>query len=929
MTRLLQNGSLVLILSLSVSACSSVGNILTKGDQSPTLSDLYSRPIPVIDEQPIAKSRELAEQSYRQMLDLDEGSAMRPEALRRLADILSDVNAIMNDDDELDEVALAEATALYNEALEEYPDYRSRDKILYQLARINDQNGDPDKSHLYLNELVEQYPESGYLQEAQFRRGEYLFIEKQYNNAQAAYESVIEIDEKTKFYEPALYKKGWALFKQNEYELAVNEFTTILDRRVANGQRDLEKLSRPQRERIDDSLRAISLSFVYQEGADTALEYFTKYGARKYEELVYVKLAEYYIDKERFTDGAETYAGFLQRNPWHENAADFQTQVIATLKKGNFPSLELEARKEFVTLFDVDSEYWEYYPIADNNHIVDEVKTNIVDLANHYQSLAQTENKNEDYLEAETWYKRFLTSFPKDEKAPEINFLLAESYYQNSRYLESAQAYEQVAYEYEAHPKASEAGYAALLAYQEVAKSNTSLSDPKVGDAFAASAIRFEKAFPGHPKADEVLVSVAQTQFDERNYDQAMKIAERLLNKEPQPSAENRKVIWTIAANTEFERKAYEEAEIGYTQAIALMQPADPLKADLTENLSIAVYRQGEEARDAGKTQDAVDAFLRVASVAPGTEAAVTGQYDAAVIYIGAKKWREAIPIMESFRVSYPGHELQTEVDKNLATAYLETDQPVKAAAEFQRLAQTGETEEIRREAILQASDLYAEGGENNRSIAMLEQFVNDFPTPAEPAMEAASKLATHYEKLFGPQGAYTWHEKVLELNRGGSNDRTRYLAAKSSLALVKPSVDAYQRVALVAPLKDTLREKKELMEAALEKYAELSSFGIAEISTEAAYQTGFIYDDFSEAIMDSERPANLDADALEEYEILLEEQADPFLENAIEAHEVNVGRINQDIYDEWVKKSLSDLKKLLPARYNKEERTSAVIRVH
>ena len=315
--------------------------------------------------------------------------------------------------------------------------------------------------------------------------------------------------------------------------------------------------------------------------------------------------------------------------------------------------------------------------------------------------------------------------------------------------------------------------------------------------------------------------------------------------------------------------------------------------------------------------------------MAPGTEAAVTGQYDAAVIYIGAKKWREAIPIMESFRVSYPGHELQTEVDKNLATAYLETDQPVKAAAEFQRLAQTGETEEIRREAILQASDLYAEGGENNRSIAMLEQFVNDFPTPAEPAMEAASKLATHYEKLFGPQGAYTWHEKVLELNRGGSNDRTRYLAAKSSLALVKPSVDAYQRVALVAPLKDTLREKKELMEAALEKYAELSSFGIAEISTEAAYQTGFIYDDFSEAIMDSERPANLDADALEEYEILLEEQADPFLENAIEAHEVNVGRINQDIYDEWVKKSLSDLKKLLPARYNKEERTSAVIRVH
>ena len=178
--------------------------------------------------------------------------------------------------------------------------------------------------------------------------------------------------------------------------MAVNEFTSILDDRVVEGARDLEKLSRTERDRIDDSLRGISLSFVYQEGADSALDYFDKNGARKYEDLVYTHLAEYYIDKERYTDGAQTFAGFLERNPWHENAADFQARVIGTLRKGDFPSLELEARKEFVARFDVDSEYWEYYPVADNQHIVDEVKINVVDLANHYQSLAQVDNKNEN-----------------------------------------------------------------------------------------------------------------------------------------------------------------------------------------------------------------------------------------------------------------------------------------------------------------------------------------------------------------------------------------------------------------------------------------------------------------------------------------------------------------------------------------------------
>ena len=914
-----------LIILLSISACA-----FQQGDGAPTLSDLYDRPIPIIDEQPMAKSLELAEQSYRQMLDLDTESEMRPEALRRLADIVSDVDNIMNDNDEVDQEALTAATELYQEALDDYPKYRSRDHILYQLARIQDQNGKPDESFLLLEELITKHPDSRFFQEAQFRRAEYLFIEREYRQAQTAYAAVIAADGDKKFIEPAIYKKGWSLFKQNEYELAVNEFTSILDDRVVEGARDLEKLSRTERDRIDDSLRGISLSFVYQEGADSALDYFDKNGARKYEDLVYTHLAEYYIDKERYTDGAQTFAGFLERNPWHENAADFQARVIGTLRKGDFPSLELEARKEFVARFDVDSEYWEYYPVADNQHIVDEVKINVVDLANHYQSLAQVDNKNENYLEAEVWYKRFLSSFPKDEKAPEINYLLAESYYQNGRFRDSAKAYEAVAYDYQSHPKSAEAGYAALLAYQQAIDNKTAQEAATASNEFTDSAVQFEKAFPEHPQANQVLVSVAQNQFDQRDYDKAMAMAERLIKKQPPTGDAEKGVAWTILANSNFEQDDFAAAENAYIKALALVPASDGLSAGLTENLSIAVYRQAEAAKAKGDTAGAIKAFLRVNEVAPNTEVATTAQYDAAALYIADSKWQPAIPILERFRLSYPGHELQPEVDKNLAAAYLKTNQPIKAAAEFQRLAVTSESAEIRREAILQASDLYADGGDQNRSIAMLEQFVQDFPSPAEPAMEAAAKLATHYEKLFGVEGAYTWHEKVVSLNPGRSgNDRTRYLAAKSSLVLVKPSVDAYQRVRLVAPLKQTLREKRELMEAALDRYAELSSYGISEISTEAAYQTGFIYADFADAIMESERPAELDADALEEYEILLEEQADPFLQKAIDAHEVNVGRINQDVYDDWVKRSLVDLQELSPGRYNKEERINAVTRIH
>ena len=71
---------------------------------------------------------------------------------------------------------------------------------------------------------------------------------------------------------------------------------------------------------------------------------------------------------------------------------------------------------------------------------------------------------------------------------------------------------------------------------------------------------------------------------------------------------------------------------------------------------------------------------------------------------------------------------------------------------------------------------------------------------------------------------------------------------------------------------------------------------------------------------MNSQRPKELDELALEQYEILLEEQAYPFEEKAIEIHEVNVQRSWKGTYDAGVKRSFDALAKLLPARYNKPE---------
>ena len=64
---------------------------------------------------------------------------------------------------------------------------------------------------------------------------------------------------------------------------------------------------------------------------------------------------------------------------------------------------------------------------------------------------------------------------------------------------------------------------------------------------------------------------------------------------------------------------------------------------------------------------------------------------------------------------------------------------------------------------------------------------------------------------------------------------------------------------------------------------------------------------------MTSERPKKLSKVELEQYNVLLEEQAFPFEEKATELHEVNAHRAASGVYDKWVKSSFDALARAAP----------------
>jgi len=96
--------------------------------------------------------------------------------------------------------------------------------------------------------------------------------------------------------------------------------------------------------------------------------------------------------------------------------------------------------------------------------------------------------------------------------------------------------------------------------------------------------------------------------------------------------------------------------------------------------------------------------------------------------------------------------------------------------------------------------------------------------------------------------------------------------------------------------------------------------YRVGEVTAAATFEMAELYRTLGKDVMASERPKGLSADEREQYDTLLEEQAFPFEEQAIELHTVNAARIRDGYFDESVRRSYAALAEFKPARYGKTE---------
>ncbi|MBA3580821.1 MAG: tetratricopeptide repeat protein [Gammaproteobacteria bacterium] len=820
-----------------------------------------------------------------------------------------------------------QAINLYKTLLEKYPNYDRNDEVLYQLARAYEETGRQDEAMVILDRIVKTYPNTRHIDETQFRRGEIFFVRSKFLDAEKAYGEVIKIGQVSAYYDQSLFKRGWSLFKQSMYAEALDDFVVLLDMKTASGYHLNPEANKTEYQRVDDTLRVMSLTFSYIGGPSSIVEYFQTRGPRSYEDLVYASLADHFLEKRRYADAAESYLTFINQYPMHEKAPAFHMNTIDVYIKGRFPILIIDTKRDFAARYAINGDYWRQHDIKKSPDILAFIKTNLNDLAKHYHALSQRAGKPEErqaaYVEAARWYREFLASFPQDVQAPAMNFLLAELFYENKAYREASVEYERTAYAYPAHEKSAEAGYAAIIAFRDYEKVVPVHQQANAHNEMIRSSLQFGDTFPTHPEAPAVLTNAAENLYALKEYDRAIDVADKVVKDHPKADAKLLMANWIVIAHSKFELARYDEAEASYKSVLDLLPKDDQRRLIVVDNYAASIYKQAEVLKDKGEIDKAVDNFMRIGQLAPDSKIRPNAEYDAAVILITAEKWDRATVVLSGFRQQFASHKLQFDVTTKLAYVYQKNGKLAEAALEYDRIAEQAVEPAVKKEAMTLSAEFYEKAGQLDTAISRYERFVKNYPKPVEDAVEARYHIAQLYQKT-GKTNNYTdMLKEIVRVDKtAGSErtDRTKYLAAKSAFVLNEPILQVFKESPLKEPFQKTLAVKKEKMQKAIKAYSELTEYGVAEVIAAATYQIAGIYYQFSVDLLNSERPKNLDELELEQYQLVLEEQAYPFEEKAIAVYEKNLELLSTGIFNGWIDKSIEQLGKLLPVRYAKQE---------
>ena len=876
------------------------------------------------------RSQEEIREAYRQYVEnAPSRDTSRQVALTRLAQLELELSTSMTKTERADiqstptaERSLKRTIELLETTLRDYPNAKGNDKVLYQLAQAYDRSGQYYDSIDRLERLTSKYPRSLYYPEAQFRLAESAFARGDYITAEDAYTEVILTPGSEKFYEKSLFKRGWSRYKQQLYSEAIDDYVEAINFHQFG---DYSSLNDADRTQFDEYFRALGLAFSYQSGSERIHSYFVQQPEFKFLYEAYAVVGDIYLSQERFSDAAEIFQEYTRNNRLSRNTPIAEMKIIDAWRAGGFSSKARAAIERYYQSYQPSAAFWS--KVADPTVFKqsnDSLRNYIIQVSSYFHERYQDKGRPADFQQARAWYERYLQHYSSHANQDSVYTLFAELLLDGEQNEQALGYFKLAAYDGDIILD-KKAAYSTIVLSDTLINSTPQASTQWL-DQHLAFAQRFVELYPEDSRSTTIAVGAAERAFRAGRYENTIELANTVPDSADEKTRFNAN---NLKARSFLSLQQFGDAEAVYMELLDSTLADRKSAATLRDSLALAIYRQAEMAKKAEQTDIALNNYTRIASAAPKSTLAATGLYDAIALSMEGQSWNQAIGLIEAFNTRYPQHELSGDVTKKLSLAYLNADQKGKAAREFERIAQFENNLEVKMAALWRAAELYESKNNIEAAIRAYREYAHTYKTPYEQNMEAMYKLSQLYAKSGDTQRRYFWQTRIRRADQNATKraktERTTYIASTTTLDLARQKKQEFRKHRLVEPIAKNLRLKKAAMQDSVTLFGQASSYGIQEITTEATAAIGDIYFEFSTSLLESERPRNLNAEELEQYEILLEDQAFPFEEKAIEFYEANLARTQNNTYDNWIQRSFEQLVALFPVRYERRGKVSVL----
>jgi len=917
-----------LILILAATACLSSCSTTTRESTLRDIDIINSNKKPKIVFIKPKTSKEIKDAYLEYLKHSKSNNTSRMTAISRLAEIefnlsdkiLESKQDGTNDnslDDQNYNLGLDKTIELLSTSLKDYPNEKTNDKVLYQLSKAYEQRGFFKKSISTLNTLVQKYPKSIYYIESQFRLGEAAFSKGDYITAEDAYTEVISSKKNELYFEKSTFKRAWARFKQNYYIESIDDIISAI---VFHNFSPYESLDKSEKSQFDEYYRTIGLAFSYAGGITPLRDYVKSNNTYKLKYNIYLSVSNVYKKQERYSDAVAILEDYIKHEKKSGRLPHSYLAIMEIWKAAGFSGKLHNATNRFYTNYNPNSPYWKKSNKKTKETIKNSLKQHILETAAYYHQRYQKNKKPKDFSQSKKWYLRYLKHYKAFVHKDNVNYLYAELLASANQTALALQYYEKSAYDNNIILDKNSA-YATIINTSKLIKDGKGKTETKniYIDKHIEYVRRFVELYPNDQHSNSILLHAAEISFAQKRYTIAIQLTESLSGS---ISRKSKIRANTISAQSHYKLNKYNKAEEIYLAMLNETVNTKNNRKNIESNIALSIYKQGETEKSKNNNVAAANHFKRISQVVPTTKIAATGLYDAIAIYMSTKQWNQAINSINKFKKLYPTHNLFNKTSKNLSIAYLNSNQNIKAAKEFEFLSTIDKDDDVKKAALLQAAELYEDKSNYFAAMRSHSEYVKQYKKPFSQYIESMHKLAILNNKTRNYKQERYWQNRLIRsdqsINNSKRNNRTKYIVSTALLTLANEKKAIYEQYKLIRPLKVNLRKKKNAMQSAVRLYGKATVYKISETSTQSTHSIASIYFDFSQSLLNSELPPGLSSDEKEQYKILLEDQAFPFEEKAIEFYEINMERTKDNLYNDWVKKSHVKLKELFPARYNR-----------